>query len=283
MKSFTSGATVVLAAGVALAGMAAPATAAAKPTLVRAHNYTHVETAGPVKTITAKCRPGYRVISGSALTWDAWGHAYITQAQPYHSKGGDGYTVTARVKGFSGKWSVGADAVCAKGLSGLGIATATKNSVTFAGTATAVCARGTRVLGFGGRISGYDGAQLDGLAEAHHGTAGYATGTTISARSAQAYQVTAYAVCAKAPKGWKVINETSAYDNWGDSGVPIFCPAGTRLFGAGGAVLGGHGHMRFEFYSFDDLKGMNALGYSDPVDYDYSYTWASKSTAICAS
>ncbi|MCW2941833.1 MAG: hypothetical protein JWN00_4818 [Actinomycetia bacterium] len=46
--------------------------------------------------------------------------------------------------------------------------------------------------------------------------------------------------------------------------------AGTRLFGAGGAVLGGHGHIRLEFYPFDDLKGMNALG------------WAAKSTVVCA-
>jgi hypothetical protein len=138
------------------------------------------------------------------------------------------------------------------------------------------------VLGFGGRISGYDGAQLDALAETHHGTAGYATGTKINARSIRSYQVTAYAVCAKAPKGWKVINEISAYDNWGDNGSPIFCPAGTRLFGAGGAVLGGHGQIVFEFYPFDDLKGMNALGYTDPVNYDYSYTWATKGTAVCA-
>jgi hypothetical protein len=33
--------------------------------------------------------PGPRVISGSALIWDAWHYAYITRVQAYHSKGGE--------------------------------------------------------------------------------------------------------------------------------------------------------------------------------------------------
>ena len=38
------------------------------------------------------------------------GRAYTVATPDFVFKGGDGYTVTARVKGFSGKWSVGADA-----------------------------------------------------------------------------------------------------------------------------------------------------------------------------
>jgi hypothetical protein len=289
MKNFMSAATVVLGAGVALAGTAVPATAAPKPALLRVHATTPVETAGPVKTLTAKCPSGYRVISGDATTWDTASvgvlknHVYLTRAQPYHSKVGDGYTVTARVRAYSGKWMLAADAICAKGLSGVGIATATKVSVMSGGTATAVCARGTRVLGFGGQITGNDEAQLDGLAEAYHGTAGYATGTKLNSRSrSRSYKLTAYAVCAKAPVGWKVINKTSAYGNWGDSTLEIICPAGTRLFGAGGAVLGGQGRIHFHFHGSVNLTSMSAQGYADPVDYDYSYTWASKATAVCA-
>ncbi|MBO2447385.1 hypothetical protein J4573_09835 [Actinomadura barringtoniae] len=223
------------------------------------------------RTATAMCPPGFSVISGGGFATGVRGHSAPTAAIPFHGSGGDGFTVTW------GGGTAGADenaaATCAKGLSDVGIVSKTGPSGPPSKRQVwAPCPVGTRVVGFGGKVTSAGGSALSGLGPVKRGKGGFV-------QAPDASQVTAYAVCAKAPAKWQVRTWTSASRSTASKDYKLLCPADTRRLGSG-------------FTTFQQKTSLvNAFGAGAPDGVTGARTaagpkgngpWRLRVTAVCA-
>ena len=287
--------TVIVAGGLAFGGTAATAEAASAPKLVRvSHTVVLGAAQSGFRSVAARCPRGYRVISGTGAVGSATAgtpadavraHAWLTGAQPFHGRSGDGYTATARNFEWSKSWALTAAATCAKGLSGVAIVHRTSKAVGDGAKKLAVnCARGARVLGFGGRVD-YTGAEVNGFGPASSGKAGYASAVVADGDSPSNWRLTTYAVCAKAPKGWRITTAAATFPKSVAGGVGLDCPKGTRAYGSGGQTLPATPHrsggeVRLNLPA--NAHGTTAVGAFDLSLFGTLYAWKVQAFAVCA-
>jgi len=209
----------------------------------------------PVKTFSAHCPAGQRVLGGGALTVGGI-HAVITEMQPIHpATGVDTFEVTVAADQFGivGAWSFQAYAFCAVVPAGLQLEIVSHpNPPTsnFSDQAVAQCPPGKRLIGTGGKIDNGQGQVDLGTVPSGSGP-GASRSAAISTEDADGfaglYTVTGYSVCAVpsqitdiemvrkffvAPAGQSSLRQT------------VSCPAGMALTGLAGFAGSGE-HLQF--------------------------------------
>jgi hypothetical protein len=171
-----------------------------------------------VKTATAVCPAGKRVLGGGGSIGSSSGYGAdavtLTRLKPYMdgTTGRFGYAARAAetYSGTTGDWSVNAWAICANPVPGLHIVVEETASSSLAKQATAaLCPSGKRALGSGAEILfdlsqfqqgvGLQVARASGTgdiarAQAHEAPSGYPHN----------WRVAAYAICATTPPGYEV-------------------------------------------------------------------------------
>lgn len=201
--------TAVLGAGLAVLAtqplMTAPAAAATLPV-----GSVHVITeqtpfdTRPVKTFSAHCPAGQRVLGGGALTVGGI-HAVITEMQPIHPPTGvDTFEVTAAADqfGITGVWSFQVDAFCAVVPASAQLEIKPHPNLptsSFSDQASTRCSPGKELIGTGGKIDNGQG-QVD-LGTVPNSSGGHASGSAAIASEdadgfAGFYTLTGYSVCA---------------------------------------------------------------------------------------
>jgi hypothetical protein len=290
-----AGATVVAVCG-ALSLGAAPASAV--PGLEMVPSPVSATNSLPSKTVVAYCPPGKRVIGGGGRVQEIGPitrKPALTQLRPLQQYNGprDAYMVTAAetTPGTTGDWWVQAYAMCANPLPGLHIvqATTSESSQPIQATA-AVCPSGERVIGTGGRVStstgdsAYVGEVVLQVArpsgpgdiarvQAHEDANGFSL----------PWSVTAYAICAATPPGYKVeFGESLERDSESTKLAFANCTGGRRLHSSGAAITNvAPGNVSLQRI-FPDLDGgeTQALAVENtPTIVDWDFIVA---TAICA-
>lgn len=153
-----------MALGAALGGqglMAAPAASDARPVAVS--GYTYVERASatnstPSRSVRASCPRGKVILAGGARIVDGGNRVLLRGSYPVRSHRGHGWAVSAEELGAlnSARWSVRAYAVCANRPLGLQYRTVSSGSDSKSpkSPSSAVCPRGTRLIGLGASVAG---------------------------------------------------------------------------------------------------------------------------------
>ena len=247
MWAATLGVALAVPAGLALS--AAPAAAATLPFgTVKAVSVQSPPDRLSVKSFSATCPAGQRVLGGGAFTVGGI-HAVITEMQPIHpSTGLDSFKVTAAADqfGIAVAWSFQVDAFCATVPASLQLEIISHtNPPTSAGTdqAGTRCSPGKFVLGTGGKIDN-GGGQVD-LGMFPNNSAGIASGSAAFAKEdldgfAGQYTVTGYSVCGRPNR---ILDDFTMVrdDLRAPGGAPslkgsVGCPPGMAVTGlAGGA------------------------------------------------
>jgi hypothetical protein len=203
-------------------------------------------TADNVKTFSANCPAGKRVLGGGAFTVGGV-HAVITEMQPITTAGGDRFQVTAAEDqfGVAGTWSFQVFAFCATVPAAVGLQIVTHvNLPTTAPTdqAPTQCPPGKAVVGAGGKID--NGAGQVDLGIFPNSSGGRASGTAAFAKQdadgfAGAYTVTGYSVCANefVPQDIQIARVFTSPVTTPSQKVTFGCPSGLRLTGLGGATV----------------------------------------------
>jgi hypothetical protein len=236
-------------------------------------------------TVTALCPPGTVAVGGSFRV-DSWTNsAVLTQFRPLAGQAGyrvSGMTLStmAAARTFD-PWSVTAYAFCGTVVDDLRVVTATTPSNTSpTKTVTAGCPAGTRPLGTGAAVSSTNGRVV--LEQVVPGL----TGVTVAARErpgggAPSWSLTAVAICTPPIPGIAVVAAMTPATA-GDKTVPVSCPAGTFVHGAGLQLIGAGGAV---------LVGMNAPIANPPTGLTLTAAestpppppWRLRVLAVCAS
>jgi hypothetical protein len=250
--------TAVLGAGLtvlaAQAFGAAPAAASTLPVgTVKAFTTQTPFDANPVKTFSASCPAGQRVLGGGALTVGGI-HAVITEMQPVHpTTGVDRFQVTAAADqfGIAGVWSFQVYAFCAVVPASAQLEIVShKNLPTsqFEDQANTRCSPGKTLVGTGGKIDNGQGQVDLGMVPNSSGivASGSAAIATEDADGfAGQYTVTGYSVCARENQflDFQMVR-TSSVAPQGQSSLrqTVFCPSGMAVTGLAGLAeqIGSH-------------------------------------------
>jgi hypothetical protein len=214
----------------------APASAALPGAVVR-DALTPFNTDQTTKTAQAICPEGTQVTGGGGRVNGGAGRVVLTRMQPVDTNNRDRYDVTAIANGTVAlPWAVQAFAICAT-LADIDIRVTT---VTDGGRpyrdAIAGCPTGTERVGGGGRVNGGQGKVSLAATGQPVFTASVRAAGFESQAVAEAWSVTAYAVCA--PAGTSVVTrrQSGPIDLSSPKIVPVTCPSGHRVTG-GGAEL----------------------------------------------
>jgi hypothetical protein len=235
------------------------------------------------KSLTATCPAGTRVITaGGDTTGSANGRVVLDVMRPDPTL--TKVTVHAREDetGTSATWFLQAFVTCAPAPAGLELVKATSPTDSAAKSVTATCPTGKRLLGSGAETTGAGGQVLvgglrpnSGLTSATVSATEDATGTTAT------WSVTAYAICAPAPRGLQLVGATSASDSTASKVATAHCPAGLSVIGTLGTVNSSAGHVvRDAVFSDADLTSAGFSAFEDVAGTAKS--WSVTAYAICA-
>ena len=231
----------------AVIAAAALALAAAPPAMANVNSvgYATAESGqtGAVRTATAECDPGRRLVGGGGgiTSYHGDSRVVITEMIPVHPlTGPDRYIVSAQGPADD-HWTIEAQAVCADPVSGTHtVLAATTLSSASVQQAEPRCKSGERVLGTGGWVVqptaqqvalqavGPDASGQFGYAQAHEDANGYGG----------QWNVLAYAVCAPKPSRYAVVtHDAPAFDSQPFKASGTDCPDDDmRILGAGGGT-----------------------------------------------
>jgi hypothetical protein len=236
IRRWITAAAVIAAAPVALQVLGnGTASAATVPSAVVTSALTAFDSS-PVKTISANCPAGKKVIGGGGRVNGAR-HVVITELRPI-AGATDSYRISASEDqvGFAGSWAAQAFAICADPLPGLQIVSATGAVGTgaFQGV-TANCPGGKFAIGSGGRINGGQGeVDLNTIAEGNFfSTRSTAGGTEDLNGFGGNWSVTSFAVCVtpNAASDLQVVKVQSVSDSSERKIEEARCPAGKKVTG----------------------------------------------------
>jgi hypothetical protein len=209
----------------------------------------------PVKTFSAHCPAGQRVLGGGALTVGGI-HAAITEMQPIHPRSGvDTFEVTAAADQFGivGTWSFQAFAFCAVVPASMQLEIVSNTNPPtsqFGDDVGTRCSPGKTLIGTGGKIDNGQGQVDLGMVPSASGDVASGSAALASEDAdgfAGLYTLTGYSVCAVpnqfldfqmvrksffAPAGQTSLRQT------------VSCPSGTALTGLAGFGGGGQ-HLQF--------------------------------------
>lgn len=207
----------------------------------------------PVKTFSAQCPAGQRVLGGGALTVGGV-HAVITEMQPIHpTTGVDRFEVTAAADqfGIAGVWSFQVFAFCAAVPASMQLEIVSHTNAPtsqFEDQANTHCSPGKTLIGTGGKIDNGHGQVDLGMVPNSSGvvaSGSAAIGTEDADGFAGLYTVTGYSVCARANQflDFQMVR-TSSVAPQGQSSLrqTVFCPSGMAVTGLAGLAdpIGSH-------------------------------------------
>jgi hypothetical protein len=245
---------------------AAPAAASVNTTVVMADSAFDSE---PVKSATARCPAGKRVLGGGGQLFHDNGRVVLATMIPLHSSTFDGYTVTAveRPGGHRLNWTVRVYAVCANPLPGIEIVMAfTTDDIVK--NVRATCPAGKAVVGTGAAVGSPElGTSISSVwPEGHVRESVYVAAHGNQSRDLpEDFAVFAWAVCAYHPPGYQIIRESVHIDDRTEMLAIARCPDGQQVLAAGGSwsnVLSGGryttSHLEDMFASNHDLAWTRA-------------------------
>ncbi|MFI6158535.1 hypothetical protein ACIA59_01155 [Micromonospora haikouensis] len=242
-------------------------------------------TTGPsnsvAKSQSATCPTGTTVIGGGgAITGSGLGQVGMDIMLPL--AGGSAYSVTGREdeNGVAGNWAVTASALCAPAPSGL--VTVSGSSAPSFGTSNwfeKSCPAGKHAIGVGGAVVGASNSEviLEDLRIQQNSVvvAGVEDGTGF----AGSWWLDATAICADPLPGEQRVDDSS-YSSAAVQSVVATCPAGTRVHGVGGEILGGEGQVRLTEMRATSSTAVTVRAMED--ENGFSSNWKVRAYAVCA-
>ncbi|OWV11929.1 hypothetical protein B5D80_03180 [Micromonospora wenchangensis] len=245
-------------------------------------------TVGPsnsvAKSQSAVCPAGTAVIGGGgAITGSGLGQVGMDIVQPLADAGL--YSVTGREDpdGVAGNWAVTATALCATPPAGLEVVTGHSaiNSVN-PKFLEVFCPAGKRAIGGGGAALALGSGASDVLLEDLRVNQSSVTVAGVEAGNAFAgnWSVDVSVVCVDPLAGDQRVLVDSVASSTATRSATATCPAGKRVHGVGGEIVGGEGQVR--------LTGMRptsstTVTVSAAEDGDgFSGTWKVRAYAVCA-
>ncbi|MGV9979436.1 hypothetical protein ACWDUH_17325 [Micromonospora wenchangensis] len=245
-------------------------------------------TVGPsnsvAKSQSAVCPAGTAVIGGGgAITGSGLGQVGMDIVQPLADAGL--YSVTGREDpdGVAGSWAVTATALCATPPAGLEVVTGHSaiNSVN-PKFLEVFCPAGKRAIGGGGAALALGSGVSDVLLEDLRVNQSSVTVAGVEAGNAFAgnWSVDVSVVCVDPLAGDQRVLVDSVASSTATRSATATCPAGKRVHGVGGEIVGGEGQVR--------LTGMRptsstTVTVSAAEDGDgFSGTWKVRAYAVCA-
>lgn len=245
-------------------------------------------TVGPsnsvAKSQSAVCPAGTAVIGGGgAITGSGLGQVGMDIVQPLADAGL--YSVTGREDpdGVAGNWAVTATALCATPPAGLEVVTghSAVNSVN-PKFLEVFCPAGKRAIGGGGAALALGSGVSDVLLEDLRVNQSSVTVAGVEAGNAFAgnWSVDVSVVCVDPLAGDQRVLVDSVASSTATRSATATCPAGKRVHGVGGEIVGGEGQVR--------LTGMRptsstTVTVSAAEDGDgFSGTWKVRAYAVCA-
>ncbi|MEV0938761.1 hypothetical protein [Micromonospora wenchangensis] len=245
-------------------------------------------TVGPsnsvAKSQSAVCPAGTAVIGGGgAITGSGLGQVGMDIVQPLADAGL--YSVTGREDpdGVAGNWAVTATALCATPPAGLEVVTGHSaiNSVN-PKFLEVFCPAGKRAIGGGGAALALGSGVSDVLLEDLRVNQSSVTVAGVEAGNAFAgnWSVDVSVVCVDPLAGDQRVLVDSVASSTATRSATATCPAGKRVHGVGGEIVGGEGQVR--------LTGMRptsstTVTVSAAEDGDgFSGTWKVRAYAVCA-
>ncbi|MER7421029.1 hypothetical protein ABT346_30330 [Micromonospora peucetia] len=243
-------------------------------------------TTGPsnsaAKSQNATCPAGTKVIGGGgAITGSGLGQVGMDIMRPLI--GSDAYSVTGREdeNGVAGNWAVTASAVCATPPAGL--VTVSGSSAPSFGTSNwfeKSCPAGKHAIGVGGAVVGAANSEviLEDLRINQNSVvvAGAEDGTGF----ADTWWLDATAICADPLPGEQRVIDDSVYSSAATQSVTATCPAGTRVHGVGGEILGGDGQVRLTEMRATSSTVVTVRAMED--ENGFSSNWKVRAYAVCA-
>ncbi|NBE85327.1 hypothetical protein [Micromonospora rubida] len=235
------------------------------------------------KSQNATCPAGTKVIGGGgAITGSGLGQVGMDIMVPLI--GSDTYSVTGREdeNGVAGNWAVTANAVCAPLPPGL--VTVSGSSAPSLGTSNwfeKSCPAGKHAIGVGGAVVGASNSEivLEDLRINQNSVvvAGAEDGTGF----AGTWWLDATAICADPLPGEQRVIDDSVYSSTATQSVTATCPAGTRVHGVGGEILGGEGQVRLTEMRATSSTVVTVRAAED--ENGFSSNWKVRAYAVCAS
>lgn len=149
-------------------------------------------------------------------------------------------------------------------------------------TQRAICPSGTRVIGGGGAVTGSGPGQvgLDIMLPLADANLYSVTGREDANGVAGNWAVTASALCAPPPAGLEVINGQSAINSVNPKFLELSCPAGKRVHGVGGEIVGGNGQVRLTEMRATSLTTVTVRAAED--EDGFGSDWKVRAYAVCA-
>lgn len=276
-------ATVALAVGMAVAGVAVAPPAQAVSDVFRVDG-TSLVNSNTTKSATAPCPAGTKVYGAGAFIVDGNGKVTLERVLPDLSL--TQVSATATENGaFAGDWRVVAEAICGTPVANL--QPIVENSVSSSSTSKSVspdCPAGTKLYGLGGiTIGGTGRVVLDDFTP-NAALSGAVVTAYENGTFTPNWSLTAYAICGNpaATMVRQVTNPPIPFDSTSPkSERSATCPAGTKVHGVGGEINGGVGSVVLE-----DLQFTAALTESTAKAYEvnaYASNWQVTSYVVCAS
>ena len=223
-----------------LAQVAAIAPAAGVSGLVRIASARSADNSNGLKSASAVCPAGKRVVGGGAVINDhGAGEVMLSAAHPMKSDSTYRYDVIGQEPdgGFMGAWWIQAFALCAGPLAGYALVTRSTGEFSSATFQSAVveCPAGTKALSAGGLVVASGGGVASNVGLQLVRPSGpldiaRATGREGPGGSAASWQVLTFAICAK-PIADTVVASQVVTDV---RSAAVKCPDGTVVHGAGG-------------------------------------------------
>ncbi|WP_431907155.1 hypothetical protein [Micromonospora carbonacea] len=244
-------------------------------------------TTGPsnsvAKSQAATCPAGTTVIGGGgAVTGSGLGQVGMDIMRPL--VGGGAFSVTGREdgNGVAGDWAVTASAVCAPAPSGL--VTVSGSSAPSLGTTNwfeKSCPAGKHAIGVGGAVVGASNSEviLEDLRIQQSSVV--VAGAEDDTGFAGTWWLDATAICADPLPGEQRVVDDSAYSSASVQSVVATCPAGTRVHGVGGEIVGGEGQVRLTEMRATSSTTVTVRAMED--ENGFSSNWKVRAYAVCAS
>ncbi|GAA1818922.1 hypothetical protein GCM10009682_44550 [Luedemannella flava] len=278
-RAIGAAAVVVLGATGVVLGVAAPAHAA-----IPGHEFVSNGSgwsSSSVKSAVVTCPAGKNVIGTGWSIGTTSNDIHVAEVRPTATT----VTVVAYEDqdGYTGDWSVTAEAVCADPLSGWEIVSATTVATTTAADRVmlAVCSAGKQVLGAAGEVVGGGGqVLLDGVVPYTNSVA--VSGHTDGWGSTNIWNLRAYAICADPVPGHQIVLDYSGTTT-ADKSNTASCPAGTSALGGGAVVIPNDGKVSIRSMSPGAYAGTHFVStYGMEDDLGWSTYWRVDAYAICA-
>jgi hypothetical protein len=149
-------------------------------------------------------------------------------------------------------------------------------------TATATCPPGQKVLGTGAEINGGLGrVAMDRIVPSGSLTSVTAGATENRDGITSNWTIKAYAVCATPPQGLQLVAPAPTTPKASNQYTTARCPAGKKVLGAGGELIGANGRIVMRGVSPDFNLGSVGVGSHEDAD-PTSIPWSVRAYAICA-